>query len=150
MWRLNKNQAPRNVCAGQCVGRGESRASYLIRAQWLAHTVHETNVLTLHDQWLIGSIRLGVKVGSIHLVDRACQPFFSNTRIVKHPGRRGWLGLAGSDRLNPVRTAVPFWGQTTQIISDLSPKRDCGPQRLIGLTLSVSSTVVLTPKHFQE
>ena len=26
------------------------------------------------------------------------------------------------------RTAVPFWGQTTQISSSLSPKRDCGPE----------------------
>ena len=28
--------------------------------------------------------------------------------------------------LNPFRTAVPLWGQTTQILSSLSPKRDCG------------------------
>ena len=28
--------------------------------------------------------------------------------------------------LNPFRTAVPFWGQTNQISSSLSPKRDCG------------------------
>ena len=26
----------------------------------------------------------------------------------------------------PFRTAVPFWGQTSQISSSLSPKRDCG------------------------
>ena len=32
--------------------------------------------------------------------------------------------------VNPSRTAVPFWGQTTQIISNLSPKRDCGPKRV--------------------
>ena len=31
--------------------------------------------------------------------------------------------------LNPFRTAVPFWGQTTQILSILPPKRDCGPKR---------------------
>ena len=30
--------------------------------------------------------------------------------------------------INPVRTAVPFWGQTTQILSSSSPKRDCGPK----------------------
>ena len=29
--------------------------------------------------------------------------------------------------VNPFRTAVPLWGQTTQISSSLSPKRDCGP-----------------------
>ena len=28
--------------------------------------------------------------------------------------------------INPFRTAVPFWGQTTQTSSSLSPKRDCG------------------------
>ena len=28
--------------------------------------------------------------------------------------------------LNPFRTAVPFWGQTSQISSSLSLKRDCG------------------------
>ena len=30
--------------------------------------------------------------------------------------------------INPFRTAVPFWGQTSQSLSSLSPKRDCGPQ----------------------
>ena len=29
-----------------------------------------------------------------------------------------------------LRTAVSFWGQPTQISSSLSPKRDCGPQRV--------------------
>ena len=28
--------------------------------------------------------------------------------------------------LNPFRAVVPFWGQTSQISSSLSPKRDCG------------------------
>ena len=28
--------------------------------------------------------------------------------------------------LNPFRTAVPFWGQITSKLSELSPKRDCG------------------------
>ena len=32
--------------------------------------------------------------------------------------------------VNPFRTAVPFWGQTSQIISNLSPKRDCSPRRV--------------------
>ena len=31
---------------------------------------------------------------------------------------------------NPFRTAGPFWGQTTQILSYLSPKRDFGPERV--------------------
>ena len=28
------------------------------------------------------------------------------------------------------QTAVSFWGQSTQISSSLSPKRDCGPKTL--------------------
>ena len=32
--------------------------------------------------------------------------------------------------MNPFRTAVPFLGQTTQILTTLSPKRDCGPKRV--------------------
>ena len=39
-----------------------------------------------------------------------------------HSFRRFWV--------NPFRTAVPFRGQTTQTISDSSPKRDCGPNRV--------------------
>ena len=31
---------------------------------------------------------------------------------------------------NPFRTAVPFWGQTSQILSTFSPERDCGPKRV--------------------
>ena len=38
--------------------------------------------------------------------------------------------------LNPFRTAVPFWGQTTQISSSLSPKRDCGFEGVKELDLS--------------
>ena len=29
-----------------------------------------------------------------------------------------------TELFNPFRTAVPFWGQTSQILSNLSPKRD--------------------------
>ena len=31
---------------------------------------------------------------------------------------------------NPFRTAVLFWGQTTQTSSSLTPERDCGPKRV--------------------
>ena len=34
--------------------------------------------------------------------------------------------LSLSFQLNLFRTAVPFWGQTSQISSSLPPKRDCG------------------------
>ena len=33
--------------------------------------------------------------------------------------------------LNPFRTAVPFWGQNSQILSNLSLKRDCSPKRVM-------------------
>ena len=33
--------------------------------------------------------------------------------------------------VNPFRIAVPFWGQTTQISSRLSPERNCGPKRVL-------------------
>ena len=36
------------------------------------------------------------------------------------------LPVATKRTINPFRTAVPFWGQTSQISSSLSPKRDCG------------------------
>ena len=32
--------------------------------------------------------------------------------------------------LSPVRTAVPFWGQTTWNLSGLSPNRDCASKRV--------------------
>ena len=35
-----------------------------------------------------------------------------------------------ASNINPFRTAVPFWGQTSQIPSSLSPKRDCGAIRV--------------------
>ena len=31
-------------------------------------------------------------------------------------------------RLDPFRTAVPFWGKTTRTLSGLPPKRNCGPE----------------------
>ena len=36
--------------------------------------------------------------------------------------------LIGAKMPGDFRTAVPFWGRTTQISSSLSPKRDCGPK----------------------
>ena len=38
------------------------------------------------------------------------------------------VGVVSAVIFNPFRTAVPFWGQTAQISSSLSPKRDCGPK----------------------
>ena len=36
------------------------------------------------------------------------------------------------------RTAVPFWGRTTQILSSLSPKRDSSSRRIAGAAQSDS------------
>ena len=36
----------------------------------------------------------------------------------------------GTCALNPIRTAVPFWGQDSQVLCSLSPTRDCGPKRV--------------------
>ena len=37
------------------------------------------------------------------------------------------LGFSNTgEHIDPFRTAVPFWGQTSQISSSLPPKRDCG------------------------
>ena len=45
--------------------------------------------------------------------------------------------------VNPFRTAVPFWGQTTQCLSSLSPKRDCGSKwvNCVGVNCSRVRTV---------
>ena len=32
-------------------------------------------------------------------------------------------------RIDPFRTAVPVWGQTSQTVGTLSPERDCSPKR---------------------
>ena len=42
----------------------------------------------------------------------------------------------------PFRTAVPFWGQTTQISSILSPKRDRGP-KMVKAYLELSKGLTL-------
>ena len=38
--------------------------------------------------------------------------------------------------LNTFRTAVSIWGQTSQILSNLFPKRDCSPKRVDHLDVS--------------
>ena len=38
---------------------------------------------------------------------------------------------------NPFRTAVPFWGQSSQISSSFVPKRDCGSKGVKALFLLV-------------
>ena len=42
--------------------------------------------------------------------------------------------------LNPFRTAVPFWGQTTRNLTGLSTKRDCGSKRVNKLS-SLHTTI---------
>ena len=69
--------------------------------------------------------------------------FFFSNRLQKAPGvcvqLPGTLLFTlsepqfrfGDKLLNPFRTAVPFWGQTTQISSSSCPKRDCGSKGVI-------------------
>ena len=45
------------------------------------------------------------------------------------------------DSVNPFRTAAPFWGQTTQISSRLSPKRDCGSKGVNGFVVCTSPSM---------
>ena len=55
-----------------------------------------------------------------------------NLRI--HIARTSCVCLLTTSRfrqiLDPFRTAVPFWGQTTWKLSGLSPKRDCRSKRV--------------------
>ena len=46
-------------------------------------------------------------------------------------------GYIPSSALNPFRTAVPLWGQTSQFSSTLSPKRDCGSKRTVVFVLEL-------------
>ena len=70
-----------------------------------------------------------------------CQPCFEKLRLCILGGHGiihrdairfllksvfGW----SIELLNPFRTAIPFWGQTTWILSGLSPKRDCRSKRV--------------------
>ena len=50
--------------------------------------------------------------------------------IFSRRARRLRLGNRAFDPFRVVRTAVPFGGQTSQIISSLSSKRDCSPNRV--------------------
>ena len=49
--------------------------------------------------------------------------------------------------INPFRTAVPFWGQTCQISSGLSPKRDCGSK---GVKAAAGVPSTYLPKYMMK
>ena len=49
---------------------------------------------------------------------------------------------------NPFRTAVPFWGQTTQFSSSLPPKRDCGSKGVKLFFLPVDTLHTQRPCRF--
>ena len=51
---------------------------------------------------------------------------------------------------NPFRTAVPFWGQTPQILSNLPPHRDCGPKRIDASIIAEHVWKHLHRKHFKH
>ena len=69
----------------------------------------------------------------------SCQMWtrWSSKRLGKHTMNTKDLGGPTSGKirktwkmLNPFRTAVPFWGQTSLIVSSSSPKCDCSPERV--------------------
>ena len=56
--------------------------------------------------------------------------------------------------LNPFRTAVPFWGQSTWNLTGLSPQRDCGSKRVNPFSTAVlfwgqttQTSSILSPKR---
>ena len=53
------------------------------------------------------------------------KPPYLNNHSEGHIYEAGFFYLRGY----PFRSAVPFRGQTTRIVSSLSPKRDCGPKK---------------------
>ena len=55
------------------------------------------------------------------------------------------INTAHCCNINPFRIAVPFWGQPCRISSSLSPKRDCGPNRVVLIVLLVYLQSVLKP-----
>ena len=62
--------------------------------------------------------------------------------------RNATLTSTSIQQLNPFRTAVPFWGQNTQILNKLSPQRDCGPKKdtWYEVMLNVDITIGRGPK----
>ena len=52
--------------------------------------------------------------------------FYDQLPVVVHLEYYEYLSTGCS----PFRTAVPFWGQITQSLTDLSPKRDCSTKRV--------------------
>ena len=52
--------------------------------------------------------------------------------------------------LDPFGAAVPFWGQTTQILSSLSPTRDCGPKRVEGIYIYIYISIYPTADNLSE
>ena len=78
-------------------------------------------------------------VGSYYLCINA--PYISAQRVIYHTGDKITPSPPPPPGMNfradflqnyaltlRVRTAVPCWGQTTDTLSVLSPKRDCGPK----------------------
>ena len=61
-----------------------------------------------------------------------------------------WPNLFGAIRITGIvertavildRTAVSFWGQTSQILTSLSPKRGCGPRRVEQYSVTLLSNI---------
>ena len=69
-----------------------------------------------------------------HIPYKQCEVPF-NPGVIESRGISSWSRkvVPRNALVNPFRTAVPFWGQTSQIISNMSPKRDCSLRRVAPL-----------------
>ena len=89
-----------------------------------------------YDHWLTDSDwpRGKGRVSSDRLPRSDPQPFPRMVGSELHAVTMGRLGL-----INPLKTAVPVWGQTAQVSSTLPPKRDCGTKTDVRNRLRLAS-----------
>ena len=89
-------------------------------------TLTQTHIPNQRPIWLV--CELAVVHGKAPFGVRAHLRIFT-----RHGGSmrtRPTVGHGAARRVNPFRTVVSFWGRSTQILSSLSPKRDCSPKRV--------------------
>ena len=65
----------------------------------------------------------GIGIGAKSEYSEAAAQTSARSHLFRHSAH-------ARDRLNPVRTAVPLRGQSTQILTSLSPKEDSSPKRV--------------------
>ena len=73
---------------------------------------------------------IGLAVSKYVLMQYATRDKLQNVRAARILRLILYHHFQASPAVNPFRTAVPFWGQSTQISSRLPQKRDCGSERV--------------------